>query len=516
MIKILNNNKHLFFSLLLAIHVLTIASCSKEDSNTTDYDAIEGGTVAIDESAYTSGTAEGTTETGYDEEDILANSTFSKTVAIAFGSAVTVTNPYAGSGVTVTYSGQDVVVNSTISEVEYVLSGTATDGSIKIYSDKKFKLNLNGVSITNADGPAINIQSSKRVFVVLADNTSNSLTDGATYAAAVNGEDQKATFFSEGQLIFSGTGTLNVAGKYKHAICSDDYVRVIGGTINITEAASDGIHTNDAFIADGGTFNIAASSDGIEVEEGFVIINDGLFAINVVDDAITASYEEGDASIDPYVVINGGDFTINTTEGEGIESKSHMTINNGTIYAKTADDALNAGTALYINGGKIFTYSTGNDAIDSNGIITITGGMTIAVGSRSPEGGFDCDGNTFKITGGFALGLGGSTSGPTASVSTVRSVITGGVSANQIVHIEDASGNEVLTFLNPTSFSTMLFASSKMKASTQYNIYVGGSVSDATDFNGIYTAGTYTRGTVAANFTTSNMVTQIGGSVSRM
>ncbi|MEO6287572.1 MAG: hypothetical protein ABIN80_23505 [Dyadobacter sp.] len=28
-----------------------------------------------------------------------------------------------------------------------------------------------------------------------------------------------------------------------------------------------------------------------------------------------------------------------------------MTINNGTIVAKTADDCLNAGTFIYINGG---------------------------------------------------------------------------------------------------------------------------------------------------------------------
>ena len=61
--------------------------------------------------------------------------------------------------------------------VEYILSGTATDGSFKAYSEKKFKLTLNGLSLTSAQGAAINIQSGKRVFVEAVDGTVNTLTE---------------------------------------------------------------------------------------------------------------------------------------------------------------------------------------------------------------------------------------------------------------------------------------------------------------------------------------------------
>lgn len=502
---------------IAAFLLLGLYSCSKNDVTTGDDNSGTGGsgTVTIDQTAYTSGTVEGSTETGADEDDLVENSTFSNTVSIEFGSTIVISNPLASSGVTITLSGSDVVITSTVKEVAYVLSGTTADGSVKIYSDNKFKLTLNGVSITNTDGPAINIQSSKRAFIVLADNTTSSLTDGATYATATNDEDMKGTLFSEGQLIFSGAGSLTVKGNYKHAICSDDYVRVRSGNITISGAATDGIHTNDAFIADGGTLSIKASSDGIEAEEGYIIINDGTFTIDVADDGIAASYEEGDASITPYVNINGGTITITTTEGEGIESKSILTINSGDISTTTADDGLNAGDAIYINGGTVYCYSTGNDAMDSNGTFTITGGKVIAIGARSPEAGFDCDARTFKITGGLVIGTGGATSSPTASVSTVYSVIMGSGTANQIIHIEDASGKEVLTFLSPTAYSTMLFASTKMTAATTYNVYTGGSVSSGEETNGVYTSGTYTKGTSSASFTTNNMVTQIGGSVSR-
>lgn len=54
-----------------------------------------------------------------------------------------------------------------------------------------------------------------------------------------------------------------------------------------------------------------------------------------------------------------------------------------------------------------YLYSTSNDAVDSNGKITITGGLMVAAGTTGVEEGFDCDKNTFKVTGGTLLGIGG-------------------------------------------------------------------------------------------------------------
>ncbi|MRS64880.1 carbohydrate-binding domain-containing protein [Larkinella terrae] len=493
-------------------------SCSKETDDLTpggtttpgSSTTTTGSAVSIDSTTTTTSKAEGNTGTAANAEDIVTNSTFSSTVTIAFGSTVSISNPLAGKGVTVTETNGDVVINATVAEVAYVVSGTTTNGSLKIYSEKKFKLTLNGVAITNADGPAINIQSGKRAFVVLADNTTNSLTDGSKYTASGT-EDMKGAFFSEGQLIFSGTGTLSVKGNYKHAIASDDYIRIISGTITVTNAVTDGIHTNDAFIADGGTINFTATDDGIQCEEGYIVINSGTFTINVAGKGITASYDT-DNTIDPYLTINGGTFVINSSKGEGIESKSTLTINNGNFTIKTADDGINAGKAIYINGGSIYSYATSNDGIDSNGPLTVTGGKIVSVGAGSPEEGFDCDRNTFKITGGIMVGIGGATSIPTASVSTQPSVVLGGGTANQLFHIQSGSGTEVLTFLIPRTYTTMLFSSPKLKTSQTYKIFTGGSVATGTNLNGLYTAGTYTVGTQSSSFTASSMVTQIGGS----
>ncbi|MCH5717010.1 carbohydrate-binding domain-containing protein [Niabella hibiscisoli] len=498
-------------------------SCSKSDITSGETEEENGNSenngqgnsstsLNIEDVATISTAKEGNTDSAYNADDLIENSSFTSTVSISFGTTNTITNPLAASGVSITETNGDVIITSTAKAVEYIVSGTTTNGSLKIYSDNKFKLTLNGVSITNNDGPAINIQSSKRSFIVLADNTTNTLTDGFSYATST--EDMKGTIFSEGQMIFSGNGTLNVKGNYKHGIVSDDYVRVRSGNINITGAATDGIHTNDAFIADGGTLNIKATSDGIECEEGYIVINDGSFTLQTGDDGIAASYDT-DATIDPYVTINGGTFNITTTSGEGIESKSTLTLNNGTLVLKTYDDGLNAGKALYINGGTTYVYSSNNDGIDSNGILTITGGKTVSVGAGSPEEGFDCDNNTFKITGGIIVGIGGATSMPTANVSTQRSVRLGGASASQLIHIEATDGSsEALTFTVPRTYTTLLFSSPKLKASTSYTVYTGGAVTGGTNLNGLYTSGSYMKGSAASGttFTTSSMVTSAGGS----
>jgi len=487
-----------------------MTSCSKKDNPGN----IQANAIAIDSTGITSGTPVGSAATGADADDLVENSSFPSLVTMAFGATASISNPLSGSGgVSIVQTGSDIVITSTATGVEYQLSGTTTNGSVKIYSAKKFELNLNNVSITSTSGPAINIQSSKTAFVVVADGTANTLIDPATYATST--EDQKGTFFSEGQLVFSGNGNLSVTGNNKHGICSDDYIRVRSGNITVTSAVKDGMHTNDYFIVDGGNIKITASDDGIECESGYVIVNAGTLTLNAVSHGITASYADGDKTIIPYVTINGGTINANISGGEGIQSKNVLTINNGNISATSTDDGMNADTAIYINNGSVYLNSSANDGMESNGIITITGGKTVAIGAQATKKGINCGANTFKITGGLVLGTGGETSEPTANVSTVNSVIMGAGTANKIIHFETASGTEALTFLSPTAYSTLLFACSKLKSATTYNVYTGGSVSSkSTNFNGLYTSGGYSKGTKGASFTTSTVVTQAGGTLS--
>jgi hypothetical protein len=502
-----------FTTTLTALVFTVLIGCKKGGTGETPTPT-PSNTVAIDSTGITKGAVEGSVAVGTEADDLIENFTFNKTVTINMsGVTATITNP-VGAAVNIVQTGADLIINSTVDNVEYVVTGTTTNGSLKIFSDFRFKLTLNNASITNDNGPAINIQSEKTAFIVLAPGTTNTLIDGTTYVK-VGTEDAKGTVFSEGQLVFSGTGSVSITGNNKHGIVSDDHIRVRSGNITVANSKGDGIHANDYFVADGGTIKITTKDDGIQVEQGFLIINNGNITVNADDKGITVDYTGADPLIVPYANINGGALTV-TSVGEALESKAAITINKGDIKLTTQDDGINAETAVYINGGYIYAVSSANDAVDSNGSFTMTGGKLVALGSSGAESGIDCDAKTLKVTGGILVATGGASSAPSPTVSTVRTLVMSGANANQILHIESADGVEALTFQAPKTYATLLFACAKLKAGTVYNVYTDGSVSSsAVNFNGLFMSGTYTRGTkTAITFTTTTNFTQSGGVIS--
>ncbi|NID13325.1 carbohydrate-binding domain-containing protein [Fibrivirga algicola] len=341
------------------------------------------------------------------------------TVAVTYlGTTATVSNPFESEGVKVAVSGADVTVTSTntTKEMVYLLSGTATRGSFKIYSQYKYNLALKGVSLTNSSGPAINSQSSKKATINVVAGTTNTLVDGITYASST--EDQKGTFFSEGQLYFTGTGTLNVTGNNKHAIVADDYIYVSQATITVKSAAKDGIHANDYFTMDNGTVNVTASSDGIEVEEGYIVLNGGNLTVSSVDDGIAATYEGTDTKIVPYIAIKGGNINVTTSgeKGNALKSEAYTTINTanpvmltvggkGAKGIKTSGDfTLSAGTVSINTTGSAFYETAAADITSPAGIncdknLAINGGTLTIVSTGAGGKGISVDG-TATVSGG--------------------------------------------------------------------------------------------------------------------
>ncbi len=303
------------------------------------------------------------------------------------GSDAEIVNPFAFEGVTVEKAGADVVVTSTsTSEITYQLTGTTTTGSFKVYSDKKFILDMNGVSITNDDGAAINIQSGKKCTVNL--NGTSTLIDAASYAA-VSGEDQKGCFFSEGQIIFTGSGTLNVTGNYKHGICSDDYIDIQGGNVNIVKAANDGIRVNDYFLMTDGALTTSATGDGIDGDAGYIQIDGGTMNINV------STADTKGVKCDSVITVNGGDITLTVpaAQGKGFKTKQSMTVNGGVITAN-----MTGAVAIVSNDPSYCTaIKTDVDFEQNDGTINIThsgaGGRGV-----SADGNVNLKGGNLSVT----------------------------------------------------------------------------------------------------------------------
>ena len=399
------------------------------------------------------GTNTGGEETGgvVDTTDNNVNDqVWSDTLYIAWnGSEATVTGEIDSIGVTSTNG--YVTINSSVSRlITYVLSGTGT-GQLTIYGSIKHQLLLNGLNLTCADGPAINNQCHKKCFVVI--NGTNSLTDGSTYSASE--EDRKAAFFSEGQMIFSGDGSLTVKGNYKHAIASDDYIHLTAeftGDMSLT-SASDGLHANDAMLIsggkvtinagsdgvqcdstitiNGGTLSISAEGDGIQSDTAHIVINggeitvtkagdkgivafgnititDGTIRVNSEYKCIKAGKKENNKVVSAGSInISGGDIQVicsgtsssggwggnssSDSSPEAMEAKGTITISGGHVYAQSSDDAINAGGDLTVSGGMVMAYSTGNDGLDANGNMYIKGGLVYAICSGGAEVALDAN-----------------------------------------------------------------------------------------------------------------------------
>ena len=331
-----------------------------------------------------------------DEEygDFIENYSTSRIITITF-SETGVSSTSLPEGVTATINGGHIVINSTIGKMGYQIKGSCSNGSLKIYSEKKFRLLFGGVTLTNPTGPAINIQSGKTVYASIVNGTTNTLCDGATYSAPVVGsdgeaEDQKGTIFSEGQIIFdgytNGTGILNVTSHGGHAISSDDYIMVRGGNINILSAAKDGFRTKDKFIigrakAYSPTITINATSNGIECTEGFLTIEAGKLDITAGGEAIKVEYEESDPTITPDAYIKGGYIKLTTT---GEKSSAIQTTRNYTQSGGIIEATVNG------NGSKIINCD--GTAIFSGGKLTGIANGTVASDETS-AGGIKCAGN---------------------------------------------------------------------------------------------------------------------------
>jgi trimeric autotransporter adhesin len=481
------------------------------------------------------------------------------TVVVVYGgTSASVSNAYQGQGVSVAVNGADVTVTSsnTTKEIVYLLSGTTTKGSFKIYSEYKYNISMKGVSITNTVGPAINIQSTKKATIRILPGTTNTLIDGTTYTTST--EDQKGTFFSEGQLLFSGTGTLNITGNSKHALVADDYISISEANIIIKGAVSDGIHAKDYFVMESGNVSIVSSSDGITASDGYVALNGGAITVNCVDDGIAATYTGTDTKITPYVLIKGGVINVTTTgeKGNAIKSESYTTISSGaeviTLSVSgrgskgiktTGDFTLNTGTVrintsgvafyattdaditapagincdknLSIKGGNLTINTTGmgGKGIGVDGTSTISGGNTninVTGAKYTYSSTLSSDPKGFKTDGTFVMNGGdltvsatddGIKSDKSITVNNGNINVTKSFEGMESIIINIAGGVTNLTATNDginTSYGTVT-GGTEANDNSQLNVSGGVLIvvgSDAIDSNGIITL---TGGVVIAN-----------------
>lgn len=356
------------------------------------------------------------------------------------------------SGITVTGNGAYVDGNTVIITEggDWEVTGTCTDGMIYVRTctdeeekdiNDKVKLRLNGMSLTNPDGPAIYWDRCKKAFITLESGTTNTITDGASYTTTVeehviNGvtysidaSQAKGAIHTDDTLEIKGKGTLKVNGNYKHGIATDDDISIENGVFDIT-SVKDGIHANDDITINGKNVEITINtqSDGLDSEgtlnlelvkkltvtgagkaikaDGDITITDGTYICDTTDDCINGnaavnltggSYDltSGDEAVTAASVLTVGniELTANTT-GKGIKAESDLNVNSGTFNITSGDDSVHCNGNITVKDGT-FNLSSGDDGVHADTTLTIENG-TINI-TKSYEG---LEGNDVIINGG--------------------------------------------------------------------------------------------------------------------
>jgi hypothetical protein len=467
----------------------------------------------------------------------------------------------SGGSLNITASGDGIDAGSGMAEISggniRISSSTDDTKSVKADAGITFSGGILDMNISGAQSKGI---SSKGDITITGGNIS-AVTSGTTVLEPVgSGYDPSycTAIKSDANITITG-GYIQIESKKTSdggkGISADGDIRISGGSLNITTAGNGKTYTAETGLTDsytaaciksdqnisltGGKITCSSSGTGgkcINADETITIGNIGANNADLVLTAGTSGErflvsgsagggqsgrpsgggfsDNGTDYANPKAIkcegdmtVNSGTIFINCTQknegGEGLESKSTLTIHGGNIDIHTYDDCINAGTAIIINGGNIFCTASGQDAIDSNGPLTINGGLTIANGIRGDGEAFDAERN-FQVNGGIIVGTHGGNMAMTTPAGQQRSVRIQGT-AGSAIGIKNAADEYILLFNIPVIAGattgtnvTVTFSDPRLVSSGSYTLLSGGSISGGSTMNGYHTGGTYTGGTSKA------------------
>lgn len=288
---------------------------------------------------------------------------------------------------TATVSGSGVKADgSTITITEegvYIVSGTLEDGQIIVdASDSdKVQIVLDGVHINCKTNAAIYVREADKVFITLAENSSNALGGGNEYTQ-IDDNTVDGVIFSKSNLVCNGTGSLTIEADYKHGIVSKDDLVITGGTYKIA-AADNGITAKDQIKILNGSFDIDAANSAVkakntdDAELGNIYIAGGIFTIEAEQDGFHATGS---------IVVDDGTITVNSGD-DGFHAELDTVIHGRTILVEKSNEGLE-GKRVVVNGGDI-TINASDDGINAansgdDGVNAINPGAN-AVGSGDDD-----------------------------------------------------------------------------------------------------------------------------------
>ena len=257
----------------------------------------------------------------------------------------------------------------------YILSGSCADGSVTVKKGTTgVVLVLDGLTLTCGDSAAIACNKSTEVTIVAADGTVNTLADteqnnDETYPDNDSAENAVIKCKDGSQVTLCGSGTLNVTANGKNGVKSGATTDEEGAASLTISAGDDALHcdlslTVGASGTAGPDIDITGCYEGIEAAN--LAIRSGDIDITATDDCLNAA--NSDLTGYSFTMdISGSTINAYTSGGDGFDSNGSLTISGGVIAVWTANTA-------------------DNQPLDADGTITVSGGTVLAAGGSSGMG----------------------------------------------------------------------------------------------------------------------------------
>lgn len=421
------------------------------------------------------------------------------------------------SGSTAQSNGSGVSINNatvTISkEGCYLISGELEDGQIIVDAgdSDKVQLVLDNASIHCSTGSAILVRNADKVKVTLAADSENELSDGTEYQTDDDNPD--AALFSKDDLVINGSGSLTVQGNYKHGIAGNDDLVITGGRLTVN-SLSHALRGKDSVAILDGTFVLTSQKDGIHAE-AYLNINGGTTTI-------AESYEGLEAA---QIHISGGttqvfssDDGLNAAGGSSFELVDGLLVLKDTSSSDTEQTFGGRGGMfeiedncdITISGGNLTVTTSNGDGIDSNGSLNVSGGTVLVFGSSSGgEGALDYTGSS-SISGGTLVALG--SSGMAQSMEPDDSHATLMVTWDEVqptgtrLTLCTQQGEILCSLQSTNSFQTAVISTDSLSAGQKVSLYTSGTVNSDSQ---LLTMGTLSDGELLCEVTLAEDVTNI-------
>lgn len=259
----------------------------------------------------------------------------------------------------------------------WVVTGSLYGRQLVVDTEDEIQLVLDGVALESSSGPALRVEDTEAITLLLANGSINTLVDGLSHPEEQ--EAPSAALSSRSDLTICGTGQLEVEGRYRDAVASSDGLVVAEGTL-IAEAVDDGIRGKDYLVVRGGRIELTAGGDGLvsddeeEADRGYILIEDGAIDLIAGGDGLSASTELLMTGGTVEVTAGGGAGSyVGETSVKGLKAITTLNIEGGELIVDAADDALHSDGALVFAGG-IATLATGDDGVRGATSVHVTGG----------------------------------------------------------------------------------------------------------------------------------------------